>query len=110
MARPRERAEQREVALERISLLFRQAGCFAVAGDVESASKRVVLARNISMRCNVSIPKELKHRFCRKCLTYHTSANSRRRLNPREHRVEVKCLTCGRTAYLPYAREKKKPK
>jgi len=108
MARPGERDRQREVALERIEVLFGQAGVLAAAGDVGSASDRVRLARDISTRCNVRMPREFKLRFCRSCLAYFTAGDCRRRLNSREHRVEVKCLRCGRTAYLPYVREKKK--
>lgn len=96
------------MASERIEVLFQQAADKASEGDVESASDRVRRAHAIALRNNVIVPKEFQLRYCRKCLTYLTSENSRRRLNPREHRMEVKCLACGHTRYLPYARERKK--
>ncbi|MFH1054735.1 MAG: ribonuclease P [Candidatus Altiarchaeota archaeon] len=103
MVRGRERDEQRTIALERIRLLFDQAGKLA-GSDVEAATRRVGQAHRIALRCNVRMPRELKLRFCRKCLTYFNSVNCRRRLNSRQHRLELKCLGCGRTAYIPYGR------
>lgn len=107
MARGKEKGKQREIALERIRILFRQAKEKAVEGDIDSASRRVRQARNISVRCNVPIPKELKLSFCRKCLTFLTAGNSVRRLNPRIKRIEVKCGGCGNVMRRSYARKKR---
>ena len=106
MARGREKDEQKEIAAERISILFHQAGSLA-SSDGKGASDRVRRARDISLRLNVRIPKEYKLRYCRKCLTYFTCDKVQCRLNSNEHRMEVKCLSCNHTAYVPYIREKK---
>jgi RNase P subunit RPR2 len=108
MARARERGEQRDVALERVRILFAQALELARDGDVGSASKRVRAAMNICTRCNVRVPREYKPLFCRKCMTIHTSETMRCRLNPLARRIERRCLTCGRVAVQPYLREKKR--
>ncbi|MBD3388773.1 MAG: ribonuclease P [Candidatus Altiarchaeales archaeon] len=106
MARPRDKADQKKIALERIRILFDQAGELAADGDYDSATSRVRQAHIIGLRCNVRMPRELKMRYCRRCKSYLASNNSRKRLNSREKRLEVKCLRCGYVSYLPYAREK----
>ena len=108
MARPRERAVQGGIAQERIGILFKQAAELASAGDFDGASRRVRQARDISLRCNVRIPRGLKLRFCRKCLAYFSSESFRCRLNPKDRRLELRCLRCGHTKYLPYVREKRR--
>jgi len=109
MGRGRERDEQKEIALERIRILFRQAQELAPT-DGRAACERVKMARDISLRCNARIPRELKLRFCRKCLAYFTADQVQCRLNSREHRMELKCRGCGHTAYVPYVREKMRGK
>jgi len=104
MAYQREKREQRDLAIERIRLLFSQAARLA-SSDVDAACRRVKMAWNIATRCNTRIPRDLKLRFCRKCLTYFTTRTCRRRLNPDHKRVELTCLRCGRVKYAPYRRK-----
>ena len=107
MARPREREEQRQIALDRIRILLGQAELLAGV-DSEAAKRRVKMARSISLRCNVRMPREQKVRFCQSCMAYFTSATLRCRLDPREHRVTMTCLICKHTEYVPYVREKRR--
>jgi RNase P subunit RPR2 len=107
MARAKERGQQRDLAYERVMVLFAQADALASEGDVESASRRVRRAVDISTRCNVRLPPDLKLRFCRGCLTYYTSLTSRRRLDSENRRLRITCLKCGRTKNRPYIKKKK---
>jgi ribonuclease P protein subunit RPR2 len=105
MARAKERGEQRDIAFERVQMLFHQADSLACGGDVESASARMRQARSICLKCNVRLPRELKMRFCRRCMTYFTSGTVQCRLDSENRRLALKCLRCGHTAYQPYAKK-----
>jgi ribonuclease P protein subunit RPR2 len=105
MARGREKGEQKEIAAERIGILFSQAEALCRDGDLAAASSRVRQARDISLRCNARIPRELKARFCRRCLTYFSSETMMCRLDPVERRIRMSCLRCGHVAFMPYARK-----
>ena len=106
MARAKERGQQRDLAFERVVILFAQADALACLGDVDAASRRLKRAVEICTRCNVRLPTELKLRFCRGCLTYYTSGTAKRRLDPKNHRLRITCLRCGKTRNRPYVRKK----
>jgi RNase P subunit RPR2 len=110
MAYARERLEQRDIATERVLLLFGQAERLAADGDAEGATKRVRQARDISLRCNLRLPKMLKLRFCRRCQTYFTAKTLQCRLDPLERRLKRTCLSCGHSAYQPYSKPEKGPR
>jgi ribonuclease P protein subunit RPR2 len=107
MGAERDRKLKGDVASERIELLLDQAAALSKS-DPDSANNRVRLAHSISLRCRVRIPKHLKARYCKKCLTYFSGESLICRLNPKKHRLERKCLKCGHVAYQPYVMEKKK--
>jgi ribonuclease P protein subunit RPR2 len=107
-ARRRVKEEQKKIAMERAGMLFDLADDSALSGDVEKAHRYIESARNIAMRYNLRIPKRYKRRFCKYCYAYLLpSVTSNVRIDPREHRVEVKCLKCGRTMLYPFIKELK---
>lgn len=99
---------QKEIALERIEILFELAEKVALDGNLEYANNYVKKARIIGMKCNVRIPKELKRKFCKFCHSFLLPGkNSKVRINSKKKRVAIKCLSCGREMYFPYVREVK---
>lgn len=107
-ARRKSKEEQKEIAMERIEILFNLADDFALSGNVKKADVYVELARKIAMRYNLRIPREYKRKFCKYCYKYLLpSVTSTVRINPKEHRVEVKCLKCGRSMFYPFIKELK---
>ena len=112
MAKKRRRASvkprwQREIAKERIQILFRLAEEEFSNGRKDLANRYVELARKISTRCNVRIPKELKRRFCKKCMAYlKPGVNARVRIRSEKKYVLITCLECGNKMRFPYIKEK----
>ena len=99
---------QQEIALERIKELFRVADK-VFRSKPEQSHRYIGMARQIAMRHNVRIPKELKRRICKKCHKYIVpSINSRVRTSPKQGTVIVKCLECGFVMRYPYRKEKQK--
>ncbi|MDI9619677.1 MAG: ribonuclease P [Candidatus Nezhaarchaeota archaeon] len=97
----RQRVEVRRIALERIDRLFEAADeVFHV--DPVLSHRYVELARRISMRCRVRIPRYLRRRFCHYCYKFlRPGVNCRVRVaKRREPHVAVTCLECGKTMRL----------
>jgi len=84
------------IAKERIYELFD----LAEQSDSEYSDKYVNLARKISMRYKVPIPKELKRRFCKHCYRFFVpGVNLRVRVN--EKGVIYTCLSCNKQSRYP---------
>lgn len=97
--------EQRQIALERINILFKQADEM-FRKDSKLSDRYVKLARKISMKYKVRIPRELKRRICKHCNSYlRPSANCTVRLNNRK--VVYHCHTCKKYMRYPYIKEQK---
>jgi ribonuclease P protein subunit RPR2 len=95
------------IAKERIGILFSLAGK-EFREHPERSKRYVELARKIGMRYNVRLTKEMKMRFCRKCLSYlKPGVNSRIRTNKDRQAVVLTCLECGHVSRYPYKEEKK---
>lgn len=87
-------AEQRAIAEERIRELFRQADSM-FSRSRKLADRYVELARKISMKYKVRIPRQLKRRFCKHCHCYlKPGVNCRVRIA--KGRVIYYCLSCKR--------------
>jgi|GEM_PF-243448 len=107
-ARKKTKQEQKEVAMERMEILFNLADDSALSGNVKKANGYVERARKIAMKYNLRIPKGHKRKFCKYCYKYLLpSVTSTVRINSKEHRVEVKCLECGRSMFHPFIKELK---
>jgi ribonuclease P protein subunit RPR2 len=104
----RKSAKHREIVLERVKVLFREAESM-FKKDPKLANRYVKLARELAMKYKVKIPSNLKRRFCKHCYSYLVpSVNLRVRM--REGKVVYYCLNCRKYMRFPHIREKKKRK
>jgi len=96
---------QRQIAQERIDILFSEAECdFRVSP--ENARNFVRHALNIALRCRVRIPVEFKRKFCKNCLSYlKPGVSSAVRLN--KQRLIITCKNCGTLKRVPYKNKKR---
>lgn len=102
---------QKKIAEERLKILFDSADAEALNGNFELANRRVESARKIGMKYNVRMPSEFKRKFCKFCYNYLLpSVTASARMNSREHRLEIKCLKCGKVMFYPYVKEIKERK
>jgi ribonuclease P protein subunit RPR2 len=92
----------KKIARERIQILLERA-CALHHTEPEESLRCIVLARRISMRLRVRIPKDLRRLFCRRCLQVLVPGESGR---VRIHRgkVIVTCRACGRQKRYPVVR------
>lgn len=89
-----------DMAEQRIDRLFSLADK-AFPERPELADRYVDIARRISMRHRVSIPRELKRRVCRNCHSYLVpGANCRVRVDGKN--ILITCLKCGHISRYPY--------
>jgi ribonuclease P protein subunit RPR2 len=88
----REREKERQIAMERIIYLIERAQKFKNI-DYELARRYVELARNISMKYRIRIPKKYKLLFCKKCLYPYRSDRFRVRIH--KSSVIITCLNCS---------------
>ncbi len=77
----------REIALERIHTLFKEAKL-----NPPKANRYVDLARRIAMKVNLPIPREYKRKYCKHCNNYFKSGNYR--VRTRNKMVVYYCLNC----------------
>ncbi|MEK6937501.1 MAG: ribonuclease P [Nanoarchaeota archaeon] len=100
MSKPQfNKEQQQKIGLERIRKLFQEAEAM-FPENKNLANRYVEIARNISMKVKVRIPRELKRKFCKYCHAYLVSGvNSRTRT--REGKVIISCLECKRFMRIP---------
>ncbi len=98
MALRRKKKLEKSIARDRITYLLERAEKFKEK-DAELARRYVELARAISMRYRVRIPRKFRIRFCKKCLYPYTSESVRVRL--RKNRVVITCMRCGYLRRIP---------
>ena len=84
--------KQKEIAKERIIMLFAQADK-AFASNPSLSHRYVTLARKLAMKAKVRIPVELKRKFCKNCYKYLRSG-SNARVRTREGKLVIYCLEC----------------
>ena len=89
----------REIALERINILFQEADLM-FKEDPRLSDRYVEIARKIAMKYKVSIPRELKRRFCKHCYTFLVPGiNCRIRNN--EGKMVYYCKICKKFMRFP---------
>ena len=89
---PISKHQQKEIAQERIIILFQQAEK-VFSNDKTAANRYVELARKIAMKVKVRIPTHLKRRFCKHCYKYlQPGVNSR--IRTRAGKVIISCFEC----------------
>lgn len=96
------RKENRKIALERISLLFRIARK-TFASEPDLAQSYVNTARKIGMRYKVRIPKEFRRSICKHCKRFIVPGNNCkfRIKQRREPHLVITCLCCGGYTRIP---------
>ena len=91
---------QVNIAKERISELFKQAGD-VFDEDPKLANRYVELARKISMKIKVKIPASLKRKFCKHCYCY-LAPGKNCRVRTHEGKVVYYCQQCKKYMRFPY--------
>ncbi len=105
---PRRRVKEKRIARERIVRLLRLADEI-YREELDLALKYGELARRISLRTRVKIPREWKWRFCKNCGSLlFPGVNAQVRLRDRRMpHIVIHCLKCGSIRRIPYLREKR---
>jgi len=88
----------RDIALERMEILFKLGIKAVESGDYELAKRYGELIRRISMRTRIKIPRDIKRWICKHCHTIMVpgfNARIRTRRDGKALRVVTKCLSCG---------------
>ena len=102
----KDKKEIKKIATKRVIKLFNMAEQRALAGDFALADRYVEVARKISMKNLVSIPKEYKRSFCKHCYSYLLpGSNSRYRVHRKK--LIVFCQNCGKYSRIPLQKKKK---
>jgi len=92
-AKNKEKRLQKKLAYERILELFKQADLSANEGKFSLSNRYVTLARKLSMKFKVQIPRELKRKFCKHCYRFlKPGVTSRVRIH--RSKVIIYCLKC----------------
>ena len=95
---------RQKIARERIHILLELARASALEKDNELADRYAQLARRISMRYKVRMPRGFKLNFCRHCQRYLLpGSGSRLRLSG--GRLTRQCLKCSSYYRLPLGRK-----
>ncbi|MEM3061851.1 MAG: ribonuclease P [Candidatus Bathyarchaeia archaeon] len=100
--------KEQEIAKERIDLLFRLAN--KIFHENKSLARRYLeLAKRISMRSKVRIPREYRRFVCKSCGNLLVpGVNCKVRIRPEKGTtVVINCLDCGLIMRYPAIKEKK---
>ena len=93
------KSEQKKIAKKRIKKLFYLAEKNALDKKLDLADRYIKIARKISMRYLVSIPKYYKRRFCKHCYSYLLPGeNCRVRIN--KGKVLIYCNNCKKLSRI----------
>jgi len=94
-----------KIGKERIDILFRMAEDEFQANPQRS-HRYTEIARNISKKYRIRMPRKWRRRFCKKCYRFlRPGANCTVRVTG--GRVIFRCLECGHIMRFPYTEEKK---
>jgi len=93
----------KRISLERIKILFEEGEKAAKKNRFDLAKKYIILAKNIGMRCNVKIPKNLKLKFCKNCNYFLIPGKSAKlKIDSKKKFIKIKCLNCGKYRIYKY--------
>jgi len=94
----------REIGEERIRILLDQSESAVRNGRGDRASRYVEIARAVSGKTQVTMPKDRK--YCKGCgLPMMPGLNCTVRLS--KHKVCIRCDRCGGVRRIPYIREQR---
>ncbi|MBN1167253.1 MAG: ribonuclease P [Methanospirillaceae archaeon] len=88
------RPSRKNIARERIDILFYQAERFAAEGELNLSDLCVKRARQIAMRERIRLCAIHNRKFCRRCCRYFVPAKTSR-IRIYRGVVTVTCLQCG---------------
>ena len=91
---------QKIIAKNRINKLFVMAEHCAISGKRNLADRYVEIARKISMKYLVPIPKQFKRSFCKHCYSYLLS-DSTCRIRIHHGKLVVYCYNCKKYTRFP---------
>ena len=95
----------KNAAKKNITALFAEAEKI-FPDEKELANRYVGLARSISLRHKVRIPKELSRRYCKNCMSYIVPGENCR-IRCGKGKTSMTCLMCGNTSRHGYSKEQK---
>lgn len=96
-----DRSTQKVIASSRVHKLFVMAEKAALSNKIDLATRYVELARRISMKYQMSIPKGYKRCFCKHCYSYLLpDVNSRYRV--KNGRLVIFCKNCKKYMRMPF--------
>ncbi len=96
---------QNTIAEGRIIQLFTMAEKMAFLGDINIANRYVEIARKISMRSKIKIPKKFKRRICKHCYKYLLPGfNCRIRIY--RGKLIIYCYNCKKYTRIPIKNDK----
>ena len=100
-------AETRQIALERIHILFKLAR-ETIHKDKALAQRYINIARCLAMAAKVRLPREYRRQVCRHCKSFILpGVNCRVRIQQRrEPHVVITCLECGKHMRIPLRKRK----
>jgi len=88
MQKEKKLKSNQKLALERIYRLFELAEKMNDEGKENYVKRYLTLAKKISEKCRVSVPKELKKKYCRKCFLMNITQTKK------EPFLIISCKTC----------------
>lgn len=91
---------KKSIAKNRIERLFKLAEECAFHNKLELSNRYIFLARKISMRYLVPIPKKFKRRFCKHCYYYLIPGNNCR-VRIYRSKIVVNCCNCKKYTRIP---------
>ncbi len=93
--------EQKRIAAERIEILFHQAKK-AFKSSPYLSDRYITLARKISMKYKVPIPKKYKKLFCKKCYKFLQPGKTLK-ARVKNKTLIYHCSNCGFTKRYPFS-------
>ena len=97
----RNKKKQKSIAKSRIIRLFMLAEEYALSNRLSLSNRYVFLARKLSMRYLVPIPRKYKRRFCKHCYNYFLPGNNCR-VRIQRSRVITYCNNCKKYSRIPF--------
>jgi ribonuclease P protein subunit RPR2 len=94
---------QKKIAIRRIKKLFDLSEQSALSGKLTLSDRYTKIARKISMRYLVPIPKEFKHCFCKHCYSY-LLPNVTCRIRINHGKKVIYCFKCKRFTRIPFSK------
>ena len=96
----RDKIKNKKIAINRINKLFDIAEKSAFEGKISLANRYVNIARKISMKYLVPIPREYKRCFCKHCYSFMLpNVTSRVRIN--KGKIVLYCFKCKNYTRIP---------